>query len=258
MEPVADTAGRNSVFAVRLDVFQGPLDLLLTLIERRELDISTVSLMAVTSQFLRVLESQQDTGLDIIAGYLVVAAKLLYIKSAHLLPPTATIAEDGEEIPNPMDSAEALARQLREYRRYKLAAAWLAEREAAGLRSWPRRVPPGELRQANRPKLQIPLDLFPALVLQAYSRGGRADVPGETVLRTTVAQRLEDIRALLARTPALSFRELVAPDSPLEFIVATFLAVLELVRRREADVAQHGNFGEITVRHLAKRPAAPS
>ncbi|MCS7003351.1 MAG: segregation/condensation protein A, partial [Dehalococcoidia bacterium] len=107
----------RSDFPVRLPIFEGPLDLLLTLIERNDLPISAVSLVAVTEQFLAALEDSVEHDLDAIAGFLVVAAKLTYLKSVWLLPKPPAPADRDE--PDPLEDAEALARQVREYRRFK-------------------------------------------------------------------------------------------------------------------------------------------
>ncbi len=117
-------------YSVNLPVFEGPLDLLLRLIEQEQLDITTVALAQVTDQFLEHLERIPEKPAAELAGFLVVAAKLLQIKSEALLPRPPE-REPGEE-----DPAEALARQLLLYRQFKEAASELAEREKAGMRTF--------------------------------------------------------------------------------------------------------------------------
>jgi segregation and condensation protein A len=125
-----------------LPSFSGPLDLLLHLIDRQELDITTLSLVAVTAQYLAQIEKMKEDRVAQLIDFLVVAARLVQIKSRALLPqnPVALEEEEFEE-----DPAEALLRQLRAYKQFKEAAQWLEEREKAGLRTYLRLAPPPRL-----------------------------------------------------------------------------------------------------------------
>lgn len=118
-----------SPYTVQLPVYEGPLDLLLELIERAELDITKVSLAQVTDQYLEHIRGMQDAPIENLASFLVIAARLIQIKSEALLP-RPVLREPGEE-----DPGDALTRQLVAYKKYKQVAIALAEREAAGLRS---------------------------------------------------------------------------------------------------------------------------
>jgi segregation and condensation protein A len=238
-------------FAVRLDVFEGPLDALLALIERRDLDISVVSLVAVTDQFLRYLDDHTD--LDEIAAYLVVAAKLLLIKSIRLLPapPALTEVEDAEAV-EAVDAAEALAIQLREYRRFKQAAAFLRERDEAGLRSWPRRAPPAENALPKRLAIDLDAEALTRLVFQALQRGEPDAPEAAPVARATVAEQIAVIAPLVASRP-VRFSEIAGPSASIDVVVATFLAMLELFRRREIEIDQPETFGEIVLRSRESR-----
>ncbi|MFN2167176.1 MAG: segregation and condensation protein A, partial [Anaerolineae bacterium] len=133
-------------YQVSLPVFEGPLDLLLHLIERQELDITQVSLARVTNQYLDHLARISERNPDNLADFIVVAAKLLLIKSRVLLPrPPAPPASEEEDV------GEDLVRQLIEYKRFKEAAHWLQEVEAQGLRSY--------VRLAAAPRLDPVIDL---------------------------------------------------------------------------------------------------
>ena len=132
-------------YTVATPIYEGPLDLLLQLIERAELDITSLALSQVTDQYLEHLHGLQDRAADEVSAFLVVAAKLLQIKSEALLP-RPPLREEGEE-----DLGEALARQLIAYKRYKQIAIWLAERNDADLRTYLRLAPP--------PKVEGVLDL---------------------------------------------------------------------------------------------------
>ena len=117
-------------YTVQLPVFEGPLDLLLELIERAEFDITKISLARVTNQYLAYLKQIQEYQLEDLASFLVIAARLVQIKSEALLP-RPPMREPGEE-----DPGDALARQLIAYKRYKQVAVLLSEREKAGLKTF--------------------------------------------------------------------------------------------------------------------------
>ena len=134
-------------YHIDLPVFSGPLDLLLHLIERREFDITTLSLVEVTEQYLAQVEKLKEDRIEQLIDFIVVGARLVQIKSRALLPQTPVLPADEEE----EDPAEALIRQLRQYKQFKEAASWLKAREEAGLRAYLRLAPP--------PKLDSRLDL---------------------------------------------------------------------------------------------------
>src|SRR4051812_43738321 len=139
---MVDTVMDNSqliqhAFEVRLEVFEGPLDLLLKLIERRQLEISKVSLAEVAESFLRYLDAHPDMPPAPMASFVWVASKLLWIKSQSLLPKPPIIRNDDEE----EDPGDELVRRLEAYKRVQEAARWLRGREAQGLRSYERPAP---------------------------------------------------------------------------------------------------------------------
>ena len=133
-------------YAVSLPAFSGPLDLLLHLIETQELDISAISLMTVTEQYLQTLAQLEEIEPGALADFLVVASRLLYIKSHHLLPKPRPPVEDEEEA-----SGDALVRQLLEYRRFKEVAGFLRGREEQGLRVY--------VRTVEKPEVERRLDM---------------------------------------------------------------------------------------------------
>src|SRR5215470_5754165 len=146
-EPILDDElalanGHQSRYIVHLPVFEGPLDLLLHLIERRQMEITTISLVAVTDQFLEYVRDWpgEEPPLARLAEFITVGAKLLFIKSRSLLP-QPTRAEDVSEADEAMAEAEELRRHLLEYKLAKEIARLLREREAAGLMSFPRPGP---------------------------------------------------------------------------------------------------------------------
>ena len=123
----------DDTYRVRLPIFEGPLDLLLQLIEREKLDISVVSIAAVTDQFITHIREIEEVRPDLLADFLVLAARLVWIKSRILLPDPIPVEADTEE-----DPAETLARQLREYKRFKEAAEALRAIEESERHTYPR------------------------------------------------------------------------------------------------------------------------
>jgi len=236
-------------YPVSLPAFEGPLDLLLHMIEVRELDINLISLMTVTDQYLKTLNTLEEIEPGALADFLVVASRLLYIKSYNLLPKPRPPVEDEEEA-----SGDALLRQLIEYRRFKQVAAALRAREEAGLRVY--------VRTAPRPEIERRLDTT-NLDLEALQRALRRvlqRIPAEPPLPRvktypiTVAEQLENVRAYLRsvfdagegqRPRGVSFEGLLSRGATRLEVIVTFLAVLELVKLREVEVVQTGVFGEI-------------
>jgi segregation and condensation protein A len=250
----------GAAYAVTLPAFQGPLDLLLHLIERQELNISEISLLAVTDQYWQTIEQMQSGGGQpvepgALADFLAVASRLLYIKSRSLLPQPRPPDEEGEE-----DSADALIKQLLEYRQFKLMAEGLKERETLGLRAYPRMAP--------RPVVEKRLDLSNVDLdrLHATLRKVLQRIPSDPPLprvktySITVAEQLENVRVYLrthavradtgAYTP-VSFIELLGRSWTRLEVIVTFLAVLELIKQQELAVMQDATFGEIMLMPLA-------
>ncbi len=246
----------GSAYAVSLPSFQGPLDLLLQLIERQELDINEISLLAVTDQYLRTITGLTAVEPGALADFLVVASRLLYLKSLSLLPKPQVIEEAEEE------SIDALIQQLLAYRRLKQAAAVLQEREEQGLRVY--------VRTAPRPALERRLDLSNLDVAKLYTALRRVlqripsdpPMPRVKTYAITVAEQIETVRtyvldvhqqrALRGDEPTVTFTELLTHGATRLEIVVTFLAILELIKQRELLAAQSATFGEITLMPLAQ------
>lgn len=233
----------SEVYHVTLDIFEGPLDLLLRLIERQVLDITLVSLALVTDQYLAHVTLLRDTTAENLADFLVVAAKLLVIKSRSLLPSVTPAAEEEGE-----DVGEQLARQLVEYKRFKDAAARLRAIEQKGLHTHLRLAPAPRLeRRALSGRLE-PNELLSALLRAFTSQTGFA--PIDTVISPVIVHIGDCIRTikylleLESRLP-LS-RALGSAQSRIEIIVL-FLAVLELIKQQQVQVLQENPFGEIYI-----------
>jgi segregation and condensation protein A len=233
----------EQTYRVHLDVFEGPLDLLLHLIEKQELEITKVSLAAVTDQYLEYIQRLERTTAEDLVEFLVVAAKLLLIKSRALLPvPPREEAEEEEDL------GEELAEQLREYKRFKELAHQLGEMEAEGLRAY--------LRVAPTPRLERELDLtgislddLLAAVQEALSLQPEPSPAAQVVtpLLVTVAEKVEDIAALLREQSSFSFHRMLRRARSRAEIIVTFLALLEVMKAGRARVRQEQLFGEILV-----------
>lgn len=239
-------------YSVRLPEFEGPLDLLLQMIERAELDITRVSLAAVADQYLEFVSKPGAIELSALADYLVMAARLILIKSRSLLPHPEAEPEIQVE-----DSAEALARQLREYKMFKQVAARLREREQQNVHVYPRRAP------APKPTVTRPTKIagltYKAL-LNALKRTieTKPTLPAGTViepLQISIHHRIARIRELTAAHHRVQFAALLDEAQTRIEIIVTFLAVLESLKRKLIFVEQDDMFGEIYISKRAEPDA---
>ncbi len=233
-------------YTIDLPSFAGPLDLLLHLIERQELDITAISLAKVTDQYLEQIEQMKQNRMEELIDFLVVAARLVQIKSRALLPQTLVIIEGEEEEEDP---AEALLRQLREYKRFKQAAAWLQDREEQGLRTYLRVAPPPKL-DGRLDMSGITIDALLAAVQEALSR---VDDREESVAivqprRITIEGQISRLRQQAKTGLAFGFADLLSAKTSRTEISITLLAVLELIKRREILASQTELFGPIELR----------
>jgi segregation and condensation protein A len=232
----------TAYYQVKTEVYEGPLDLLLQLIERAELDITRLVLAQVTDQYLERLHGLQDYTTEEVSAFLVIAARLLQIKSEVLLPRPPS-REPGEE-----DPGEALAQQLIAYKRYRQIAELLAKSEAAGLRT--------HLRLASSSKVESVFDLsglgLEDLVMAArliLNKTDRRTSLGNIVTapKVTIREKIQIIARILRNGGRVSFRALLGGKRSRLDIVVTFLALLELVKRQFVQAHQTGLFDEIEV-----------
>ena len=238
-------------YPVSLPIFDGPVGLLLHLIEREELDITEVSLVAITDQYLRAIEAMQEIEPDALADFLVVAARLLYIKSRGLLP-----HPEGEEEEEERQS-EGLIQQLLAYRRFKAAAGELQLRASIGLRTSARLTPSQMDRRLDLSALTIE-KLADAAQKALNNLPGSPALPSVRAYPVTVAEKIEAIRNRIrgqrgkngAAGSALPFSALLSQSRSRQELIVTFLAVLELVKQREIAAEQEKNFGEILLRSV--------
>lgn len=234
-------------YHVTLDIFEGPLDLLLRLIERQVLDITRVSLALVTDQYLAHVTLLGDTSAENLADFLVIAAKLLVMKSRSLLPTLIPAPNEEDE-----DVGEQLARQLVEYKRFKDAAARLRTIEQRGLHTYLRLAPAPRLERRALSGHLNPDELLTALLRAFSSQTSLA--PVDTVVAPVIVHISECIRIikylLELETRLPLSRAIGNAQSRLEVIVL-FLAVLELIKQQQVQVMQENPFGEIYLEQRA-------
>jgi segregation and condensation protein A len=232
-------------YKVTLQIFEGPLDLLLYLVKQSHLEISTIPIASITDQYLKYLELMQALDLEIAGDFLVMAATLMQIKSRMLLPPEALPPEEREE----PDPTQELIQRLLEYQRFKQAAEVLSTMEKTRLvqfsRSTSSEGPPSETEEEL-----AEASLFD--LLTAFSQFMAGDVSRELVHEIirdefTVEGKIHHLRRLLEEQVRVSFTELFSKAKNKLEVVATFLALLELIRLREIVVRQTQLFGEIVI-----------
>ena len=230
-------------FQVKLPDFEGPLDLLLYLIEREELDITRVSLARVTGAYLEYIHVLEQLQVDQVADFLVVAAKLLLIKSEALLPrPPSTPTSEDEDV------GDDLVQQLLLYKQYKESARRLGDREAAGLHTY--------IRVAPLPRIEAKLDLS-NITVDMLTKAVRSVLeiepphpPVGTVVKPftlTIRDQMNLIERILRYRPNISFKRMLRRARDRVEIIVTFLAVLELLRRHKVEVVQEQMFGDILI-----------
>jgi len=237
----------GQTYKVRLEGFEGPLDLLLHLIRKHRYDIYDIPIARILEDYLRVLDVLKDFDLDLAGEFLVMAATLAEIKSRMLLPaPEEPEQEDG------VDPRDELVRRLLEYERMREAALQLEARPHLGrdvfARDW--RAP--ELDELEAPEAPLELDLFQLLLaFKEVLEDAPAEFVHEVVRqRVSLQEAIQEVLDHFQRLPpgmGLNFRDLFPSRPTRSRVVATFLALLELVRLRAIRVVQVAAFGEIRV-----------
>ena len=231
-----------SNYTIATPVYEGPLDLLLQLIERSELDITKLSLSLVTDQYLEYIHQLTDLSADEVSAFLVIAAKLLQIKSEALLPrpPERDLGEE--------DPGDALARQLIAYKRYREIAAILMQREADGLKTYLRVAPPPKL-EGNVDLEGLSINDIASAAQEIFADLNLGDALKNAVppYRVTIREKISMITGMLHQHSSVPFRSLIGMGHSRLEIVVTFLAMLELIKRHLVRVSQEGLFGDISL-----------
>jgi segregation and condensation protein A len=230
-------------FVLQLPVFEGPLDLLLSLLDEHQLDITEVSLLAVTEQYLSYLREAEQLDLDAFADFIAIGARLLLMKSRALLPRDP----DAEPLA-PEDEADpaALVAALQEYRRFRQAAEHLRGIEEEGRTTFRRGAPPPDLPPStglDGTTLSSLMDILREVLERVPTEKPRPrGVPRESI---RLADRVQALVDLLDREGHTSFRQLISHAQSRVAVIVEFLAVLELVKARYLEAQQSDAFGDI-------------
>jgi segregation and condensation protein A len=253
-----DFESSPDAYQVKLETFEGPLDLLLYLVRKNELNIYEIPIALITEQYLAYIELMEELNLEIAGEFLVMAATLIHIKSRTLLPrPDASQEDAGPD----EDPREALIRRLLEHQRYKAAAGLLHDRET--LRGAQFMRPDASVVEVAgedyEPEIEV--DLFSLLaafrgVLQRAARRPPMVLPPEQI---SIEDRMQQLLARLSETEACGFEELFDDgDGSRPFMIVTFLAVLEMIRLKMMRVFQSSSFGPIRVYKRPRLADAPN
>jgi len=234
-----------SEMAIKLKVFEGPLDLLIFLIRKNEIDIYDIPMETVTSQYISFLEQMDKLNLEIAGDFFVMASTLMYIKSRMLLPPREQVVElDAPDDEN--DPRWELVQQLLEYRRYKELANEIEKRIDNRSRLVDRIIKQENTATDTRPLERIDRIELWNIINQVYLRLSEKMNFGEIMAEpVTVAERMDYILKRIETSPTFLFSELFETAASLMTVVTTFLALLELTRLRKLQLKQHEAFADI-------------
>jgi segregation and condensation protein A len=252
-----DFESSPDAYKVKLAAFEGPLDLLLYLIKKNELNIYDIPLTLIIEQYLAYIELMQELDLDVAGEFLVMASTLIHIKSRMLLPRPETAA--GEIEPDE-DPREALVRRLLEHQKYKAAAGLLHEREL--LRSAQHIRPDASVAEVagddDEPELEVDLFTLLAAFRGVLTRASRREHMALPPAQISIETRMEQLLERLSETEACGFEDLFADgDGSRPFMIVTFLALLEMIRLKLIRAFQSGSFGAIRVYKRARPADAP-
>ena len=248
-QPLNSESSYNPL-VVKLPVYEGPFDLLLDLIKKNEMDILNIEISVITKQYLDYLKQMKEFDLEIAGEFLVMAATLMLIKSKMLLP----LAEDQDE-EDGEDPRTELVRKLLEYQAFREAAKNLGFLEDERGRTFTRQVADYYLSNLLAEDIQIDtfsanlFDLLNAFqsVLNGISKDAVHEVFEEVI---SIEQKIEDVKKVLTERGSIKFRELFGERFTRNELIATFLAMLEIIRSKFAKVLQEKQFGEILIQRV--------
>jgi len=231
-------------YEIKLDIFEGPLDLLLYLIRKNEIDIYNIPIALITEQYLAYLDMMRSLNLDLAGEYLVLASTLIHIKSKLLLPPDESEGEEEEG----EDPRAELVQQLLEYQIFKEAALRLENRPLLERDVFTRGAP-GEAPSAaeDEGEAMIEVGVFELVaafrrIVAGFDRPEELEIDAE---KMSLADRINEIMEMLSEKQQMTFVELIGDRTDRRRIVYTFLAILELMKLRMIRAYQSGPFGAI-------------
>lgn len=242
-------------YKVQFDVFEGPLDLLLYLVKKEEVDIYQINLTKIATQFIEYIDLMRQLDIEVAGEFLVMASTLMYIKSRELLP------VDQQAVPQEEEEGEdprwELIRQLVEYKKFKDAAAGLQAREQLQENRYPR-VPVKLEFESETPPGRVQISIFDLVhaVSTILKRFDKRDDSREIFADPwTVSEKIETLRLAIESKPVLRFSELFALATSRTEVIVTFLALLELIRLKHVRITQPEPFDEIEVTRADLAPA---
>ncbi len=237
----------KSDYAIKLDVFEGPLDLLLFLIKKNEIDIYNIPIALIAQQYLDYLNIIKSLNLDLAGEYLVMASTLIHIKSRLLLPvPDVLSDEDSEE-----DPRAELVKQLLEYQTFKEAAANLALRPLLERDVFKRSAALTEEKKIKTDEedelLEVSIFELIEALHQVVSRLDKKELMDIDLEKLSLTEMINDVMERLTREKSLTFEELLGEKKDRRRIVYTFLAILELIKLKMVKAYQTAAFGAIRI-----------
>jgi segregation and condensation protein A len=242
-----------TAYTVALDAFHGPLDLLLYLVNKDEVDVRDIPIATLADQFLAYLSALREVDIELAGDFLVTAATLMEAKARSLLPKDETAPED-----EPDDPRRELVRQLLEYRRFKDAAAALEERAERQSARRPRTAPP-EPADPSAPAVR-PVEVWDLVAAFARLMRETRSLAPTTLIPDDTPQRVyeDEVLARVTADGRVRFRDLFTPPHHRPRLLGLFLALLELVKRRAVGLEQSAPFDDIWVVAAGGEPAAGS
>ena len=242
-EPTGLLFDERSLYSVKLETFEGPLDLLPHLIRKNELNIYDIPIADITRQYLEYIRLMKELNLEVAGEFLVMASTLLQIKSRMLLP--ALVDDEGNE--EEEDPRAELVRRLLEYQRYKEASLLLRERDLLGRETFARKFDPPDLADLVPEEGPLEVELFQLVdafrkVLAKMPAAAIHQVAADTI---SIADRITELLAFISDRRMVLFDELFDERANREFLVVTFLAILELCKLRMVNIIQEERYGSI-------------
>jgi segregation and condensation protein A len=255
--PDGEASGAGgATWSLQLPQFEGPLDLLLHLCQKHELNILDIPVGFVTEKYLEYLAVMQLMELDVAADYLVMAATLAHIKSKMLLPASPNDAEEDVELEEEMDPREALIRRLLEYQKYKAAGEQLVARGVAGRDVFVRGAPNEQALVGDAPLAEIPLFALVDAFQRVLDRTKLKLTHDIVADRVSITERIAEVSAMLMTRRSVTFDEMFESLATKFELVITFLALLEMTRLKMTRLRQDEALGPLHIELTAALPDA--
>lgn len=229
------------MYKVQIEHFEGPLDLLLQLIEKEKLDITQISMASITDEYIKHVEELDTRSMEV-AEFLVVASKLIWLKSKAIIPTFGT-EEEEEEI----DDLEA---KLLEYKKYKEAAARFHETLESGYRSYQRKNGPKVVFQKFTPPEGVDLNMLVDILQEVVSSVPEKEVEEKEEVyekKISVEEKIEELKEHFIKNKKTSFKKILKKARDKHEVIVSFLAILDLIKQKHIDIHQDGNFSDIII-----------